>query len=550
LTQRKVSSIGFFNERRSQGNRLAYLHRKSQKNKMSMKGFDMKKRLAVLLTGLTCLLAASVTSRAAVGVSFSAGIEINSANDFYEPLTPYGEWVSVGSYGRCWHPQDVDVGWRPYCAGHWEWTDCGWYWVSEEPWSWATYHYGSWVDDPRYGWCWLPGTEWAPSWVTWREAPDYIGWAPCGPGGAVLAPSLFVFVDTHHFSEPIRPNTVIVNNTTIINRTRVINDIQRVDRDIDGSRRRVVVNQGPKVDVVAKATGRTFTPQPVREVVRQTPVPEQIKRTGTIERPVLKEDRQKIEQRQRQRNTGTQEQRQRTPSPTGREQPGNNQRPEQQRPDQVRPDQRPTPSTPERRDQVQPENRPSVPQRPEQARPEQRPTPNTPERREQTQPQQRNVTPTQPVPPTGRDQPRVTPPEQRTPVPQKPEQTRPEQRPAPPAVEHRDQVQPQQRDRATPQPEQRPSVPNRSEQVRPERTTPQPSPERVVPPTGREVPKEQPKREQQPAVREQPKEVPHPQQPSVKEVPQPQERQVTPPSQERGRSQESPGHEKKDKSPD
>ena len=57
----------------------------------------MKRRLAVLLTGLTCLLAASVASRAAVEVSFSAGIEINSANDFYEPLTPYGEWVSVGA---------------------------------------------------------------------------------------------------------------------------------------------------------------------------------------------------------------------------------------------------------------------------------------------------------------------------------------------------------------------------------------------------------------------------------------------------------------------
>src|SRR6266850_4006453 len=264
---------------------------------------DMKTRLAVVLIGLACLLAASVASRAAVGVSFSAGIEIGSANDFYEPLTPYGEWVSVGSYGRCWHPQHVEVGWRPYCEGHWEWTDCGWYWVSDEPWSWATYHYGSWVDDPRYGWCWLPGTEWAPSWVTWREAPDYIGWAPCGPGGAVLAPSLFVFVDVHHFSQPIRPNTV------------------------------VVVNEGPKVDVVARATGRTFTAKPVREVVRQTPVPQQIKRTGTIERPVLKEDRQTIEQRQRTTGSAQERQRERTPPPTGREQ-----RPEQQqRPDQVRP---------------------------------------------------------------------------------------------------------------------------------------------------------------------------------------------------------------------
>ncbi len=484
----------------------------------------MKTRLAVVLTGLACLLAASVASRAAVGVSFSAGIEIGSANDFYEPLTPYGEWVSVGSYGRCWHPQRVEVGWRPYCEGHWEWTDCGWYWVSDEPWSWATYHYGSWVDDPSYGWCWIPATEWAPSWVTWREAPDYIGWAPCGPGGAVLAPSLFVFVDVHHFSQPIRPSTVIVNNTTIINRTRVINDIRRVDRDFDGSRRRVVVNEGPKVDVVARATGRTFTAKPIRDVVRQTPVPEQIKRTGTIERPVLREDRQTIEQRQRQGTTGsTQErQRERTPPPTGREQPGNNQRPEQVRPDQ-------------------------------------HPTPNVPNHREQAQPQQPgHVTPERPVPPTGREQPHVTPqPEQRTPVPQKPEQVRPEQHPTPPpAQEHREQIQPKQPERVTPErtppptgreqphvsplPEQRTPGPQKPEQVRPEHPTPQPPPERVVPPTGREVPKEQPRHEQ-PAVREQP---------SVKEVPQPHERPATPPPQERGHSQENHGQEKKDKAPE
>ena len=52
---------------------------------------DMKTRLAVVLIGLACLLAASVASRAAVKISFSAKIEIDSANDFYEPLTPYEE---------------------------------------------------------------------------------------------------------------------------------------------------------------------------------------------------------------------------------------------------------------------------------------------------------------------------------------------------------------------------------------------------------------------------------------------------------------------------
>jgi hypothetical protein len=30
-------------------------------------------------------------------------------------------------------------------------------------------------------WCWVPGYEWAPSWVSWRQNDQYIGWAPLPP---------------------------------------------------------------------------------------------------------------------------------------------------------------------------------------------------------------------------------------------------------------------------------------------------------------------------------------------------------------------------------
>src|SRR5258706_8162656 len=126
--------------------------------------------------------------KASALVSFSAGLEIRAASDFHEPLSRYGAWVDVRSYGRCWHPASVDVGWRPYCVGSWEWTDCGWYWVSDEPWSWACYHYGSWVYDPSYGWVWGPGIEGAPAGGYWGSGPDYIRWAPVGPRGIGLAP--------------------------------------------------------------------------------------------------------------------------------------------------------------------------------------------------------------------------------------------------------------------------------------------------------------------------------------------------------------------------
>ncbi len=112
-----------------------------------------------------------------------------SFGTFQEPLAQYGQWVTVGTYGRVWHPTHVAAGWRPYYYGRWEWTDEGWLWASDEPWGWAAYHYGRWALDPYYGWVWIPGYQWAPAWVTWRYSPDYIGWAPLGPGFSVYVTS-------------------------------------------------------------------------------------------------------------------------------------------------------------------------------------------------------------------------------------------------------------------------------------------------------------------------------------------------------------------------
>src|SRR5688572_41466 len=107
----------------------------------------------VLTLGVSLCLFLSV-SRADVNVS--VGVQVNAVADFHAPLAHHGAWIEVGSYGRCWRPARVVAGWRPYCDGHWEWTDCGWYWVSDEPWAWATYHYGSWHHDPFHGWIWIP----------------------------------------------------------------------------------------------------------------------------------------------------------------------------------------------------------------------------------------------------------------------------------------------------------------------------------------------------------------------------------------------------------
>ena len=187
-----------------------------------------------------------------------AVVVIQSVSDFYQPLQAEGRWLEVPGYGQCWTPAGVDPNWRPYTDGHWQRTDAGWYWVSDEPWGWATCHYGRWHLDNNYGWVWIPQILWAPAWVAWREGGGYTGWAPLPPEAGFGAegnfqnqnvdPRLFVFVDQKRMLEPQRHQNVIINNTTIINNTINITKITVVNKQ--------VINEGPRPDSVAKATGR------------------------------------------------------------------------------------------------------------------------------------------------------------------------------------------------------------------------------------------------------------------------------------------------------
>ena len=288
----------------------------------------MKQRLIVLL--MACSAMTASVPRARAQVELSASFQIIAPTDFYQPLTPLGTWVDVGTYGRCWHPRDVDAGWQPYTVGSWEWTDAGWYWNSDEPWAWACYHYGSWYSDPHVGWVWIPATDWAPAWVTWRSSDAYIGWAPCGPGRSVLAPSFFTFCDVHNFRNHFQRRDLIVNNTTIINRTKVINNFQRQSVDFDGRQRTIFANKGPGVDPIQRATGAKFTPRPVRDVIRESPHPDNVRR----------DDNQRRDVNQPQRDQRPVQEQRPTPAPTGRDEQRNYQQPEHQAP--VRPQQRAT----------------------------------------------------------------------------------------------------------------------------------------------------------------------------------------------------------------
>jgi uncharacterized membrane protein YgcG len=130
----------------------------------------------VVMKKLFVLLVFVLTARSAAPAQESADFGL-----FYSSLGQHGEWISVDGGTYAWRPSGVASDWRPYYNGRWVWTDEGWYWASDEPWGWAAYHYGRWYRDDYYGWCWIPGYDWAPAWVEWRYGGTCVGWAPLGP---------------------------------------------------------------------------------------------------------------------------------------------------------------------------------------------------------------------------------------------------------------------------------------------------------------------------------------------------------------------------------
>jgi Family of unknown function (DUF6600) len=160
----------------------------------------MRKNIGIFFV-LIAVAAFWAASAAAAPVSVSVSF-------FHDQLAPHGRWVVAGSYGNCWVPSGVAVGWEPYVDGEWVYSDYGWTWVSDDPWGDIPYHYGTWAWVDPYGWVWVPGTVWAPAWVTWAYTDDYIGWAPVPPSFALTATGYFgspvVVTATHYVFVPTR----------------------------------------------------------------------------------------------------------------------------------------------------------------------------------------------------------------------------------------------------------------------------------------------------------------------------------------------------------
>lgn len=94
----------------------------------------------------------------------------------------YGEWVWDSLYGYVWRPYLNDYypwgSWQPYFYGQWREIDGQLFWVPEESWGWVPYHLGLWVWNGKLGWLWIPGSAFAPAWVTWDFYFGYYSWRP------------------------------------------------------------------------------------------------------------------------------------------------------------------------------------------------------------------------------------------------------------------------------------------------------------------------------------------------------------------------------------
>jgi hypothetical protein len=163
-----------------------------------------------------CLLSIMVLSLTIMSTSKTQAQEV-TLDYFYDQLEPYGHWDNMGELGWVWKPYGTRPGWRPYSDGYWVYTEFGWTYQADNQWGWAVYHYGRWTFLDNYGWAWVPGTEWAPAWVAWRNDDDHIGWAPLPPKaewsvGIGLHSNFNINVDIHwsdwsfvsinHFDDP------------------------------------------------------------------------------------------------------------------------------------------------------------------------------------------------------------------------------------------------------------------------------------------------------------------------------------------------------------
>lgn len=188
---------------------------------------------------------------------------------FYDELSPYGLWVDYPNYDYVWIP-NVDAYFAPYStAGQWVLTGYGWTWVSAYSWGWAPFHYGRWDYDDYYGWFWVPDSEWGPSWVVWRKAHGYYGWAPMSPGMNIAMNFNSRYEDLKHwnfvqYSDFGKSNIDNYYVNTFTHR-KIIRNSSVINNKNNDNRRNTTYIFGPPLQQAQRITGRTFRSVEIRD---------------------------------------------------------------------------------------------------------------------------------------------------------------------------------------------------------------------------------------------------------------------------------------------
>jgi hypothetical protein len=180
---------------------------------------------------------------------------------YYGELSTQGQFEYDPDYGTVWYPTGVSYDWRPYFDGYWSYGPGGYFWVSNEPWGWAPYHYGNWQWSSRHRWCWVPGPVFAGAWVSWSWGAFSVGWAPLDfwgrPGwiggplyNGYYSPGCWTFVNYSHIHDH--------------NVRRFAVPIDSVRDDL---RHATVVSRAPRVDPKRIAASREWRDRALRQVV-------------------------------------------------------------------------------------------------------------------------------------------------------------------------------------------------------------------------------------------------------------------------------------------
>jgi len=170
----------------------------------------------------------------------------------YQDLGEYGAWRQTSDYGYAWFPRTAEPDWAPYRYGHWDYIEpWGYTWVEDEPWGFAPFHYGRWVNyEGTWGWVPAPPRAesvayerpvYAPALVVWvgGVAGADVAWFALGPR-EVYVPSYPVsrnYVERVNVSNTTVNTTVVNNyyNTTVVNKNTTVTNVNYVNRSVPGA---------------------------------------------------------------------------------------------------------------------------------------------------------------------------------------------------------------------------------------------------------------------------------------------------------------------------